>query len=480
MFRLTFGLLCCSLITVVAAPPEASRPNVLIMLADDQGWADIGYNNPRVYSPHLDALAKDSVLLVNHYAMPQCTPSRVALLTGRFPGRFGPQATQATILPAFPIGTPTLAETLRGAGYATHLVGKWHLGSRFDHGPWHFGFEHSYGSMSGGVGVYDHRYRTGEYEETWQRDGAIIPGYENGVHVTELMTREAVRIIESASDQPFFIYLAYAAVHTPLDERGAFVDQPTQRDPARPERWRNEDRIPWFNDPAGKIQAEPDPEKRLFLAAVHHLDAAVGEVMAALDRTGQRDHTIVVYASDNGPQVDWLEEAYPDDLMLTDINQPSPLRGRKTDVWEGGIHVPGFIHWPGQLRPREVTEPVHLVDWYPTLLSLAGIEPTAPPAWDGLDLTGLLRKDEALPARDLYWTWNENTDRWALRRGDWKIVHYGRKEPSLATDWRLFNLRTDKREQHDLAARHPEIATVLHERFLVQRAGDAREAYVKP
>lgn len=448
------------------------KPNVIVMITDDQGWADIGYNNPRVYSPNLDSLARNGATFVNHYVMPQCTPTRVAVMTGRYPGRFGPQALQASNVPAFPKGTPTLATMFKGCGYETYLCGKWHLGSSPDHGPNHFGFDESYGSLAGAVGMYNHRYRKGKYGETWHRDHALIEGCENGVHATDLMAREAVRIIERKRDRPFFLYLAFHAVHTPLDERGRFVDQPTQLDPANKDRWRNEDDIPWFNDPDGKIQQEKDPEKRLLLAAVHHLDHAVGEVVQAIKRSGQHDNTLILFSSDNGPQGSWPGNAYPDDLKLTDFNQPLPMKGKKLDVWEGGIHVPGFAFWPGKIAPGKVTDPVHIIDWFPSLAALLGYQPEKPIPWDGVDISKAVLKEGPLKKRDLYWIWSARTDRWALQYGDWKIVKYGRGEPAGPRAWQLFNLKLDPMERKNLAGSHPGIVLDLHQRFLVQRQKD--------
>jgi len=450
---------------------EMEPPNVIVIVTDDQGWADVGYNNEAAYTPHMDALAASGVLFRQHYSMPQCTPTRVALMTGRYPGRFGPAARAASNAPAFPLGTPTLGTLLQGAGYETFLCGKWHLGSSLDHGPGQFGFPESYGSLTGAVGMYDHRYREGEFCETWQRNGALIEGSENGEHATDLVTREAVRFIEEERDAPFFLYLAYHAVHTPLDERGPFVDRPTQLDPGNPSRWLDEDEIPWFHDPEGKIQAEPDPERRLFLAALHHLDHAVGEVMSALERTGQRGETLVLFTSDNGPQVNWGGKAYPDDLKLTDFNQPSPWRGKKVDVWEGGIRVPGMASWPGVIEPAACDTPVHVVDWFPTLAALTGA-PT-PAELDGVDLLPLLRGSGELPERDLYWTWNTRTNRWALRLGDWKIVHYGRPAPEEEADWELFHLAQDPHETTDVAAENPGVLAELHRRYLLHREQDA-------
>ncbi len=458
-----------------------TRPNVIVIVTDDQGWADIGYNNSRVYTPNMDRLARGGVVFTQHYVMPQCTPTRVALMTGRYPGRFGGAALQASNAPAFPLGTPTLGTMFRRAGYETWLIGKWHLGSRLDHGPMQFGFDHSYGSLAGAVGMYNHRYRPGEFQETWQRDGKLIEGADNGVHATDLVADEAVRVVCEPHERPFFIYLAFHAPHTPLDERGEFVDQPTARDPENPERWRHENEIPWFNDPSGIIQQETDPEKRLFLAAVHHVDDAVGRVVTALDQTGQLNNTLIMFTSDNGPQVNWPGNAYPDDLKLTDFNQPHPWRGHKTDVYEGGIRVPGFWYWRGKLSPGEFAQPVHVVDWMPTLAHVVGLDRPADHgaegALDGIDLWPHVGGRAAMPARSLYWTWGTGPNRWALRSGDFKVVKYGRPEPTLES-WQLFDLANDPAEGEDLrsdARERTEMADALrrlHGEFLDHRSRD--------
>ncbi len=359
-YRLVLLAFVFPLNVLLTAQADVARPNVIVILSDDQGWADIGYHNPRVYTPQLDKLAATGATFVQHYVMPQCTPTRVALMTGRYPGRFGTAALQANNAPAFPLGTPTMASMLQQSGYATFLCGKWHLGSSLDHGPLQFGFDECYGALAGAVGMYDHHYRPGEFAETWHRNQQLIAGSENGVHATDLVAAEAVRFIERGHDRPFFLYLAFNAVHTPLDERGPFVDQPTQLDSNQPDRWLNEDQIEWFHDPEGKIQSEPDPEKRLLLAAVHHLDHAVGQVVEALERSGQRENTLILFSSDNGPQGSWPGNAYPHDLKLTDFNQPLPMRGLKTDVWEGGIHVPALSQLAGaDSRPEDCRRRTH-------------------------------------------------------------------------------------------------------------------------
>lgn len=471
----------CSFVLIVfcLTAPDAlaaeygQKPNVIVILSDDQGWGDIGYNNPaRVYTPNLDSLAAAGVMFKSHYVMPQCTPTRVALFTGRYPGRFGRTPLQATNEKCFPVGTPTLAAMFKSAGYETYLCGKWHMGSAPENGPNHYGFDHSYGSLGGAVGMYDHRYRAGKYEMSWHRDLEFIAGYENGKHATDLVAQEAVSIIEGTHKKPFFLYLAFNAPHTPLDERGDFVDTPTQLDPNNPNRWLNEDKIKWFNDPAGKIQKETDPEKRLLLAAVHHLDSAIGQVVRALEKSGQRENTLILFSSDNGPQVDWGGDAYPDDLKLTNFNQPIPMKGNKTDVWEGGIHVPGFANWPGHIPARQIQEQTHVVDWFATLAGLIDYKPSEAMELDGTNLCPILFHDGALAPRDLYWIWNPSINRRALRYGEWKIVRYGTGEPESPKDWQLYNIKEDPQEQHDIASQYPERLEELHQLFVKQRQKD--------
>jgi arylsulfatase A-like enzyme len=463
-------------VAATAISQEPERPNVIVIISDDQGWADIGYHNPKVYSPRLDALAAAGVQFTQHYVMPQCTPTRVALMTGRYPSRFGPGSQQASNAPAFPIGTPTMASMFTACGYETYLAGKWHLGSSKEHGPNQHGFQHSYGSLAGAIGMYDHRYRKGKFADTWHRDGDLIAGAENGVHATDLLAREAVRVIEADRQQPFFLCLTFQSVHTPLDERGRFVDRPTQLDPKDPTRWLDEDEIEWFHDPKGLIQSEQDPEKRLLLAAVHHMDHAVGQVIDAVKKSGRAQDTLILFSSDNGPQGSWGGNAYPDDLKLTDFNQPLPMRGKKTDVYEGGMHVPGFAVWPGHIEPRQDGSAVHIIDWFPTLARLIGYEPSQPLDWDGVDIGKQMFGDatatDRAADRELYWLWSASSSRWALRHGRWKIVRYGKGDPKDANAWQLFDLDTDPMEEHNVAKQHSDVLQAMYARFLVQRSKD--------
>jgi len=474
MMTLVLFLLFASCSNNSANQEKNIKPNVLVILADDLGWGDIGYNNPEnVYTPNLDKLSEKAITFSKHYVMPQCTPTRIACFTGRYPGRFGPTGLQATNEKVFPVGTPNLAHMFKAEGYKTYICGKWHMGSDTINGPNNHGFDESYGSLAGAVGMYDHRYREGKYEQAWHRNHKPIPGNEDGIHATDLIANEVQSIIKN-EENPFFIFTTFHAPHTPLDERDEFVDIPTQLNPNDSTRWLNENKIKWFNDPDGKIQSEPDPEKRLLLAAVHHLDEAIGNIVKSLEESGKLENTIILFSSDNGPQVNWPGNAYPDDLHLTDFNQPIPMRGSKLDVWEGGIHVPGFIYWKGKLKSKKVEDQVHIIDWFPTLANLIGHEQHNDYNLDGTDLAPVLFRNDSLKARDLYWIWHPKTNRWALRYGAWKIVKYGTDEPKKPEDWELYNLVNDPKEENNLASEFPDKLMQLHGMFLKQRTLDKK------
>ena len=408
---------CCLFLGIGIA--GAKSPNILLIVADDLGWNDIGYHNSEIRTPNLDELARNGVELDCHYVQPQCTPTRVALMTGRYPSRFGLHCCKASNELAFPFGTPTLASRLRAAGYATGMSGKWHLGSKPEWGPNHFGFEHSHGSLTGAVGMYDHRYRLDSpFATTWHRNHEFIK--EEG-HATDLTTKEAVRWIESHgnTDEPWFFYVPFHAVHTPLVENDA--------------NWLE------LNE---HIQM---PDRRLYAAAVSHMDDAVGKMVSALKQTGQLDSTLIIFTSDNGAQVDHGGNAYPPpDPKLHNFSSNAPLRGKKTQTFEGGFRVPAFVNWSGKLKPRKVGEPIHAVDWMPTLVNLVGESMDQQPT-DGIDIWPLLTGEKLkLGPRTIYTVWGDKRQREALRHGPWKIVRNGGKR------WSLYNLDDDPYETNDL------------------------------
>lgn len=436
----------------VAASRAAStgKPNFLIILSDDQGWNDVGWHNPEVKTPNLDRLCAESVRLDQQYACPMCTPTRVALLTGRFPTRYGISTAQNE--QACHFGTETMASALKSVGYQTAIIGKWHLGSSADWGPQRFGFDYSYGVLAGGCGPYSHLYKDGEFAKTWHRNGRLFD--EEG-HVTDLIGQEAVRWLGAPHDQPFFLYVAFTAPHVPIDEPEKYL---------RP----NSGFTP--------------PSKREYYASVMHMDAKVGEILAALDHSGQRANTIVLFMSDNGAIPDqandkWLTTADPRESFVPGPagGSNAPLRGRKTQVFEGGIRIPAFINWPGHLRPGSYRGVLHAADWMPTFTRLAGYKAKSDLKWDGRDMWADLTANRAV-SRDLYWVSSRFLDS-AVRSGDWKLI-----VAKAGDSAQLFNLARDPNEQHDLAAAQP--AKVKELRALLSRLAahdnDARVGEAKP
>jgi arylsulfatase A-like enzyme len=425
---------------------SASPPNLVFIIADDLGWADVAFHGGSAPTPNLDKLAAQGLELTQHYVAPVCSPTRTGLLTGRCWSRFGVTSPQNQR--ALPWDTLTLPRALKAAGYETCLAGKWHLGSKPEWGPNHFGFDHSYGSLAGGVGPWDHDYKQGPFQRTWHRNEQLLT--EQG-HVTDLIAAEAANWIEKRGDKPFFLYVPFTAVHLPVKE---------------PAEWLA--RVP----PA--IEGDVP---RHYAACIMHLDDAVGRIVAALEKAGKRESTLVVFTSDNGGSTAKNDgQAYPPDDypagMLPGNN--SPLRGKKGDLYEGGIRVPTIASWPGTLTPGKCSTPLQITDWMPTLCKLAGHSPTRDPRWDGVDIWPALAKNAALAPRPLYWTAPGFRSR-AVRLGDWKLIVHG-DGPSARRE--LFDLASDPHEATDRAAQMPEKVREL-EQALTKMARADRDAIAK-
>ena len=385
----------------------------------------MGWHGGPYRTPHLDRLAASGVRLVQHYSLPVCSPTRSSLLTGRFNSRFG--CTTPTNDRVLPVDTTTLAAALKSVGYETALVGKWHLGSKPEWGPQRYGFDHSYGSLAGGVTADTHVYKTGPFARTWHRNGTLV---EEDGHVTDLLTREAVAFVEKERAGPFFLYVPYTAVHLPIDEPKEWLD---------------------------RYAGEADAGVRQYGACVSHLDDGVGKILAALDRTGARDDTVVLFLSDNGgstgtPNNDPKYAGTHPSFAIPAVNRP--LRGKKGQVYEGGTRTPAVVAWPGRLTPRDEASPVHVADWFPTLAAVAGYRPNGDLKWDGSNrwpvLTGAVKSEP----RTLYWL-GPGGNTLALRRGDLVLIRQKGKPDEL------YDLAADPRQEHDLAAARPEAVREL-------------------
>ncbi len=412
---------CVLLMALPARSDESSstdeRPNIIVILADDQGWADIGYHGSDIRTPNLDRLAAEGARLNRHYVYPTCSPTRVALLSGRFPSRFDVLTPLAATTKMRPHDA-RLPHALRDAGYSTHLSGKWHIGETPEHRPRRYGFDTTYGYLRGQIDPYTHRYKFGDHV-TWHRNDEFVdePG-----HVTDLITDEAVRVIEESGDEPFFLYVAHHSPHSPLNEPPSWIDA-------------YEDSI-------------DDIWRRHFAAAVTHLDHGVGRIVEALERTGKRDRTLIVYSSDNGGQRSWpgREREYNGRYAEhKTLGNNEPLRGWKGDLYEGGIRVPALVNWPGRIDPGGVVDhPTHVCDLAPTLIGIAGGE--IEPGWrlEGVDLEPtLLDPDVPPPPRTVYWRTRGGT---AILQGDWKLIRTARGNSS-----ELYNLSEDPYETDDRA-----------------------------
>ena len=402
-----------------------ARPNILLIVADDLGWADVGYHGSAFKTPHIDKLAREGVELDRHYVQPVCSPTRAALLSGRWTSRFGPHVLTPTNLRAFLPGTVTLASALKECGYGTYLAGKWHLGSRLDWGPQHYGFDHSYGSLAGAVDPWEHTYRKGKYMNTWHRDGKFI---EEKGNATELIVRQACKWIRDKRD-PWFVYVPFQAVHIPVDA---------------PEDYK---RI--YADVTFADEAKTESFRR-YGGFVSQMDAKVGELITALEETGQRGNTLVVFTSDNGGTTEsgnpYAGNTPP---LKVRVGSNLPLRGNKGQLYEGGVRVDAFANWPGVLKPRKLSVPLHAADWMPTLTKLAGWKPGADPKFDGRDIWPLLTGTVAkLEPRAIY---IPSANGAAVLFGDWKLIAAAKSNKR-----ELFNLSTDPLEREDVASSHPE------------------------
>ena len=408
------------------------RPNILFLLADDMGWGDVSYHGSAIRTPNIDRLAGSGVELDQHYVCPMCTPTRACLMTGRHPGRFGRHATVPSNAPVLPDGYETLAVSLRNCGYDTALFGKWHLGSDPAYCPNRFGFDMSYGSLAGGVDPYSHRYKVGPHSVTWHRNGELV---EERGHVTDLVAKEAVTWIE-ARKNPWFCYVPFTAVHTPIRAPQAWIDTYCDR--------------PYDSDPLR------DRSFKTYAAYASQMDHAIGQLVEALARMCQRDNTIIVFASDNGAiPADALHDTdkYPGrHEEMPRLGSNFPLRGQKAQMYEGGIRTPALINWPGVLQRRKLTHPLHITDWMPTFTRLVGYTPENDPQWDGVDVWPLLT-GEAMEIERKPLFWNFRGASFGIREDGWKLIA---DETMAAENTELYHIGTDPYETQEMAAKHPE------------------------
>jgi len=412
------------------------RPNVIVILADDQGTVDLGcYGAEDLATPHLDALAARGIRFTRFYSgAPVCSPSRACLLTGRYPVRAGVPSnagSQRGQKAGLPSAEVTLAEMFKAAGYATAHIGKWHLGYTPEMMPNAQGFDHSFGHMGGCIDNYSHFFFwSGPNIHDLHRDGVEV--FLDGQYFPDLMLREATAFLERQRDRPFFVYYALNTPHYPYQGETKWLER--------------------FKD-------LPYP-RSLYAAFLASQDERIGRLLAKVDELGLRERTIVVFQSDNGHSTE--ERAH------FGGGSSGPYRGAKFSLFEGGIRVPAVISWPGRLGQGESRgQLAHAADWLPTLAELCGVKPPAT-MLDGQSLAALLKSgDVSTPHRALHWQVGQgNAAQWAVREGDWKLI--GNAWDTSGSDRSqeriplfLSSLATDPGEKANLAERLPEIVARL-------------------
>ena len=431
-FLLLVGLMAFSAGSKEKSNPDSEtsvQPNILVIIPDDLGWRDVGYHGSEIKTPNIDKLAESGLRLNQHYVMPTCTPTRVSLMTGKYPSRYG--VTGPDYGEVIDLGDPTLASVLQENGYFTAIAGKWHLGSP-PYTPLKYGFQSSYGYFDGQIDPYTHEYKKETdltERRSWHRNDEYL---EEEGHVTDLLTAEAIRIIEENREKPFFLYLAHHVPHYPLEE---------------PDEW-----MSVYND------KDMFPSRKLFAASVSHMDAGIGKIIDALERTGQRENTLILFLSDNGGQHSWHSNTeyrgkYADKPHSV-LGNNYPLRGWKGDLYEGGIRVPAIANWPGKLKPGEADFPIHMSDWLPTLCELIGTETPPNQILDGRNIWPLFTGEKQVTdKRPIYWKIRSH---YAVREGNWKLLL--NRNTSKAE---LYDLENDFRETRDLSETHPEKTAYL-------------------
>jgi arylsulfatase A-like enzyme len=434
---------CLLYVSAGLAAEAAGAPNVVVILADDLGWNDVGYHGSEIRTPNLDALAAAGVTLGQFHSQPTCTPTRAALMTGKSPQRLGIYRQFAkNAANGLPTGEATIADHFRNAGYQTWLVGKWHLGhARQEFHPNARGFDHFYGHVTGGIGYWDHVHGGGL---DWQRNGTTLreAGYS-----THLLAEEASALIEARdASRPFFLYASFNAPHLPNEAPDEAV---------------------------AAYAAIESENRRIHAAMVSELDAAIGNLVATLRQAGELENTLIWFMSDNGglnrdaglggfltlaeTLQDWFGAPLPITMLefirtnaLDGGSDNTPLRFGKGSVYEGGVRVPSLVFWSGQLEAHHTDSMMTVQDVLPTVLAASGLE--SPDDLDGQNQWPVLTRKEPGTPGD-YVTIGQNGAQ-AYYQWPWKLI-------VEEDNRRLYNLETDPLEATDLATKHPQRVDAL-------------------
>jgi arylsulfatase A-like enzyme len=406
-----------------AQSAQPSRPNVILIITDDVGYGDVGsYGAPDIKTPNIDSLAKAGTRLTDFYAAPNCSPTRAALISGRYQQRFRIEnpigaARGAAAEAGLPVTGRSLPQILKNNGYRTGLIGKWHLGYKTEFSPRAHGFDYFFGFKSGLIDYYQHTDQNGEHDLFENDQPTHVAGYS-----TDLFTEQSVNFIEQNPGQPFFLEVAYNAAHWPFQV------------PDRPSTAPGNARFVMPQD-------DPTNTRQEYAAIFERADRGVGQILAALERRGLTNNTLVIYTQDNGGE--WL-------------SRNAPLFHRKGSLWEGGIRVPTIFKWPGRIPAGKTSAQVGIVmDFLATIAAATG-SPVPPEArLDGMNLLPLLQQDARRVDRTLFFRVTQPARRQrAVRQGDWKLLVDG-----AAT--MLFNLANDIGERNDLAGQRTDVVKKL-------------------
>ena len=425
--HILFAFALGSLLATAAA--AADKPNVLIIVADDLGYNDVGFQGSKeVPTPNLDKLAAQSVRCTNGYVShPFCSPTRAGLLTGRYQHRFGHENNPVWLpedtTQGLPLDQITLPQVLKQNGYTTGHVGKWHLGAHPQFHPQKRGFDENFTALGGGH-IYFPEVKMGgaEYNVPMDRNGTAEPQKS---YLTNQFGDEAAAFVKRhAEGKPWFLYFAFNAPHTPLQA---------------PPQWLE------------KFASIKDVNRRTYAAMIAALDENVGKVLTELESTKQRDNTLITFISDNGgPHLAKKGNG------MTDFTDNSPLRGCKGEVYDGGIRVPFLVSWPAKLKPGTYAQPVISLDFYTTAITLAGGSVPVDRKIDGVNLIPYLTgENTTAPHEFLFWRSQGPGGIYAARMGDWKYVRLGKSAPEL------YDLKDDIGESKNLAADKPDVLAKL-------------------
>ena len=442
-FRLPAVVVAC--LTTTAETRAASKPNIVHIVADDLGWRDVGFNGAvDIKTPNLDRLATDGAKLTQFYVQPMCTPTRACLMTGRYPFRYGLQTAVIPSVSDYGLDTSErlLPQVLKGAGYKTAIIGKWHLGhADRKYWPRQRGFDYQYGALIGELDYFTHE-ESGHVD--WFRDNEQV--VEEG-YTTELLGADAVRYIEAQDgNQPFYLYLAFNAPHTPYQAPQTYIE---------------------------KFWNIEDPTRRIYAAMVACLDDNIGRVIDALDRKGLRGNTLVLFHSDNGGTANALFAGVMADMSKVRIPcDNGPYRDGKGSIFEGGTRVCAFANWPGRIHAQTVDGLMHAVDLFPTITALADASTEGCKPLDGFNVWKTIAQGEASPRKEI--VYNIEPFRAAVREGDWKMIW----RPILPSSIDLYNLVDDPSEAKNLAADHPEKVEAMKQRVEELAKGAAKPLFL--